>query len=63
MSTVKTLAATLPHTGLAYRYEVHAGTEHGYTLPDRDIYAKQAANRDWEANFAMFHRQIPVRPQ
>jgi carboxymethylenebutenolidase len=63
MSTVKTLAETLRHAGLSYRYEVHNGTEHGYTLPDRDIYDKSAANRDWELIFAMFHRQIPVRVQ
>lgn len=27
---------------------------------DVDLHHKQAANRDWEAVFAMFHRQIPV---
>lgn len=63
MSTVNTLAETLGHAGLQYRHEVHKGKEHGYSLPDRDIYDKSAANRDWELMFAMFHRQIPVRPQ
>ena len=33
--------------------------EHGYALPDRDIFDKKAAERDWELIFAMFHRQIP----
>jgi carboxymethylenebutenolidase len=37
---------------------VHPGTEHGYALPDRDIFAKPAANRDWENIFAMFRRQL-----
>jgi carboxymethylenebutenolidase len=41
-----------------YFYELHAGAEHGYALPDRDIYDKRAANRDWELIFAMFRRQL-----
>ena len=41
-----------------YRANVHAGTEHGYALPDRDIFDKPAANRDWENIFAMFRRQL-----
>jgi len=39
---------------VAYRHIVHKGAEHGYPLPDRDIYDKHAANRDWEIIFAMF---------
>jgi hypothetical protein len=27
-------------------------------LPDRDVYDRQAANRDWEYIFAMFRRQL-----
>jgi carboxymethylenebutenolidase len=37
---------------------VHRGAEHGYALPDRDIFDQQAANRDWENIFAMFRRQL-----
>jgi carboxymethylenebutenolidase len=40
-----------------YRYWVHAGANHGYALPDRDIHDKQAANRDWEVFFPMLRRQ------
>jgi len=43
-----------------YRREVHAGADHGYALPDRDIYDKRAANRDWELIFAMYQRQMPA---
>ena len=43
-----------------YRVIVHPGTVHGYALPDRDIFDKKAAERDWELIFAMFHRQIPA---
>ena len=41
-----------------YRAIVHPGTVHGYALPDRDIFDKPAANRDWENIFAMFKRQL-----
>jgi carboxymethylenebutenolidase len=43
-----------------YRPALHAGAEHGYALPDRDIHDKQAANRDWERIFAMFRRRLAV---
>lgn len=42
-----------------YIYQIHKGAEHGYALPDRDIFNKKAAERDWELIFAIFHRQIP----
>lgn len=38
---------------------LHEGAHHGYALPDRNIYDRDAAERDWEHIFAMFHRQIP----
>lgn len=41
-----------------YRAIVHPGTVHGYALPDRDIFDKPAANRDWEHIFGMFRRQL-----
>ena len=34
------------------------GVEHGYAIPDRDVFDKQAAERDWELIFAMYHRQL-----
>jgi carboxymethylenebutenolidase len=44
--------------GLRYRAIVHQGAHHGYALPDRDVYDKHRANRDWELIFALFHRQL-----
>ena len=41
-----------------YRYEIHSGAEHGYALPDRDLYHKAAAERDWELIFPMYRRQL-----
>jgi carboxymethylenebutenolidase len=42
-----------------YTGVIHKGAEHGYAVPDRDLFHKQGAERDWELIFAMFHRQIP----
>jgi carboxymethylenebutenolidase len=41
---------------VVYRQHLHPGAIHGYALPNRDIYDKQATNRDWENIFAMFGR-------
>ncbi|OFZ98879.1 MAG: hypothetical protein A3H35_08300 [Betaproteobacteria bacterium RIFCSPLOWO2_02_FULL_62_17] len=54
------MADLLKSSPVRYQFCVHAGAIHGYALPDRDIYDKQAAERDWEHIFAMFHRQIPA---
>lgn len=54
------LGRILANAAVTYRYEMHPGAEHGYALPDRDIYDKRATTRDWELIFAMFRRQIPV---
>jgi carboxymethylenebutenolidase len=46
-------------SSVKYFGEIHKGAEHGYALPDRDLYHKHGAERDWELILAMFHRQIP----
>ena len=38
--------------------EVHPGTEHGYSFPERAMFQKEAAERNWERIFAMFQRQL-----
>ncbi len=58
-ATIAAMRETLATSPVKYHWEVHAGADHGYALPDRDVHDKQAANRDWELIFAMFHRQIP----
>ncbi len=59
LSMVRELEEILRPGPVAYRYQVHKGALHGYALPNRDIFHPQAAARDWELIFAMFHRQIP----
>jgi carboxymethylenebutenolidase len=57
---LKVLNETLQGGKLRYFYELHRGIDHGYSLPDRDVFNKAAANRDWELIFAMFRRQMPM---
>jgi len=56
---VRELEAMLQQHGVAYTFVFHPGAEHGYALPERDIFHKEATERDWEHIFALFHRQIP----
>ena len=55
---IATMVETLSKPGLTYRHMVHQGVRHGYALPDRDVYNKQAAFIDWSHIFAMFRRQL-----
>lgn len=41
-----------------YRSNLHAGADHGYALPDRDVYDGGAVESDWREIFAMFERQL-----
>jgi carboxymethylenebutenolidase len=58
-ATVQAIENALRGGKVRFRHEVHEGADHGYALPDRDVYDKHAANRDWELIFQMFYRQIP----
>jgi len=55
---VAQMAKLLAPCAVDYSYLVHDGVNHGYALPDRDVFDKQAANRDWERIFAMFRRRL-----
>jgi len=44
-----------------YHPMLHQNSIHGYALPNRDIYEKRAADRDWEMMFAMFRRNLDAR--
>jgi carboxymethylenebutenolidase len=59
IAMVPELEKLLKPCEVRYRHNVHSGTEHGYSLPNRDVHDKRATARDWENIFAMFHRQIP----
>jgi carboxymethylenebutenolidase len=57
-AVVEVLERAFASSAVRYKYAVHDGADHGYALPDRDVYDKHGANRDWEVIFAMFHRQL-----
>jgi carboxymethylenebutenolidase len=57
---VRELDELLKLCSVRYDFTVHAGAEHSYSLPDRDVYDKLTTARDWEQIFAMFQRQIPA---
>ena len=57
------IVATLDHAfaanpNVTYRKNVHAGADHGYSLPDRDVHAAQATALDWREIFDMFEREL-----
>jgi carboxymethylenebutenolidase len=58
LSMIQELDGLLAGCPVGYHREIHAGAVHGYALPDRDIYHKTGANRDWELIFAMYRRQL-----
>jgi carboxymethylenebutenolidase len=55
---VDALRTALAGCEVRHEIRVHAGADHGYAMPDRDIYDKPAALRDWESIFAMFEREL-----
>jgi carboxymethylenebutenolidase len=52
------LGKLLEPCAVKYRSVMHKSVEHGYALPDRDIYDAQAAARDWGHIFAMWQRTL-----
>jgi carboxymethylenebutenolidase len=56
IETLKDLFARNPN--VAYRWTLHPGAHHGYSMPDRDVYDAAATERDWREIFAMLHRQL-----
>lgn len=41
-----------------FQDRVHADTDHGYAIPDRDVYNAAASASDWETIFVMFRRNL-----
>lgn len=55
---IETVNAAFAEAPVGFEALVHAGAEHGYAIPDRDVFDKHAAARDWERAFAMYARQL-----
>ena len=57
----RVLAEACREHGVLARFEVHPGTQHGFTFPTRHCYDKPAAERVWERIFAMLGRRLSPR--
>lgn len=53
-----TLEKAFHGTGVKYRCAVHAGADHGYALPERDVHDAHATASDWDAIYAMYDRVL-----
>jgi carboxymethylenebutenolidase len=52
------IAEALARHDIPHLLEVHPGTLHGFTFPERHCYHQAAAERVWERLFALFHRRL-----
>jgi carboxymethylenebutenolidase len=55
---IETVGTAFRGQPVAYDELVHRGVDHGYAIPDRDVFDKHAAARDWERAFAMYRRVL-----
>jgi carboxymethylenebutenolidase len=55
---VQTVDAALVGGAVKVCSVVHPGSQHGYAIPDRDVYDQHAGERDWENIEAMLRRQL-----
>ena len=55
---VERLEQALSGCRVRHQWHVHAGAEHGYAMPDRNVFDQNAADEDWETIFAMLGRQL-----
>jgi carboxymethylenebutenolidase len=56
------LLALLKQHGIATEIAFHPHVKHGYPFPERPVYDRAAAEKDWKSIFAMLERQCPGRP-
>jgi carboxymethylenebutenolidase len=50
---LRALESEFSRAGVRYSYALHPDLEHGYALPDRDVFDEASTNCDWENIFAM----------
>ncbi len=55
---VETVRAAFSNSSARFEHIVHRGAQHGYAIPDRDVFDKHAAARDWERAFALYRRVL-----
>jgi len=57
-STMDEITAAMLGAPARFTCSFHKGAEHGYALPNRDIFDRKASLRDWEMIVAMIQRQL-----
>ena len=55
---IATVRKTFSASPAVMHDRVHADTDHGYAIPDRDVYNEAAAQQDWTDIFAVFRRML-----
>jgi carboxymethylenebutenolidase len=55
---VERLEQALSGCRVRHHWHVHAGAEHGYAMPDRNVFNQKATEQDWETILAMLERQL-----
>ena len=58
VSSIPPLREQLDEHGIDYRIDVLSGADHGYTMPDRPAYNRDAAERAWSGTLELFSRQL-----
>ena len=58
LAEVEALRKVLAEKRVAHEIEIHPDTQHGYVFPQRMVYAKAAAERQWERVFSLFERKL-----
>jgi carboxymethylenebutenolidase len=58
VSSIPPLREQLEQNGIEHRIEVLADAEHGYTMPDRPAYQREAAERAWAGTLELFSQRL-----
>lgn len=58
VSSIPPLREQLEQNGIQHRIEVLADAEHGYTMPDRPAYNREAAERAWAGTLELFSQRL-----
>ena len=57
-SMIQDFEKLLKNQPINYRSNMHRTVEHGYALPDRDIYDQEAAKQDWVEIFDLYEQYL-----
>ncbi len=55
---IPTLTAALEKAGVKHRVKIFPGTNHGYTFPERAVYAPAASEQTWTMMFELWDRNL-----